>query len=80
MLRASFMHQMYTKKPANFLWGQENSAFCMRLREFNLHTFMGPSMLLDVRCPDSQCHFNDTTRLNMFSVEIDLLRLENEGE
>ncbi len=55
------------------LMGQENSAFgisvhvfnCVRLRlhEFNLHTFVDPSMRLeslDVRCPDSQCHLNDT--------------------
>ncbi len=45
--------------------GQENSAFdicvhafnCvrLRLREFNLHTFVGPSMHLDALYPDSQC-------------------------
>ncbi len=52
------------------LTGQENSAFdiCMdafncvrlRLREFNLHSFVGPSMHLDAPYPDSQYHFNDT--------------------
>ncbi|KAK0429885.1 hypothetical protein EV421DRAFT_1913810 [Armillaria borealis] len=50
--------------------GQENSAFdicmhvfnCVRLclHEFNLHMFVGLSMHLDARYPDSQYHFNDT--------------------
>ncbi len=50
--------------------GQENSALdicvdafnCvhLRFREFNFHMFVGPSMHLDARYPDSQYHFNNT--------------------
>ncbi len=50
--------------------GQENSALdicvdafnCihLHLREFNFHMFVGPSMHLDARYPDSQYHFNNT--------------------